>query len=792
MIEPLLFNIRSFMGLVAIALICFAPCRSLSVEGINLTGNWKAKVPYPTKGEYEIDLELRHFGTELFGSVRLTDWKPSRVSMGTQHVYGILRGAVSGNGISFVLLRQKWDQEVFDDSKTEWKFQGSALGDKIRLTALFPGTEPVSFTAERVTETKEKPVNGEPEGFDISRAIISAEHIYRTATMDQLVAMITGELDGAETIGAGIVFGYGGDNLYIATANHVVRRGTTQAEHLKVTLRSMPGEPLTARVLDHKDLSLDLAVLEIRRVDALAIPIERLPFDQLGDARTLKRGDFVRSIGYARGMPWHTNVAPDRIYEKQGDVFFFESNFIGAGQSGGALTNDRNKLVAMVTSDYPPNGAAVSLQKIVAILKKWQFPVMLRPPDNTHIKGVWEANRVRYWFGEKRPYKTFFSFDASGGNLLGELKNSSAYAAKPIWEGAIDRNKIAFRVYSSISVSKGTGINTRYVSHQIPVDFRGFVFKDRIYFICQTSAGWPLEEFIAKRFSASLHKAAQEGHADKVKSLLENGAQIDTKDPYGRTPLSLAVSKGQVRVVRLLLQAGADANTSDDFKNSPLHSVAAGGYPEVAKILMTYQADTAAMNSDKNTPLHLAAERGHMEITALLLSRGVDVDSENDDKNTPLHMAAEKGFPEIISVLIGHGAYVNAVNHRGMTPLIFAVDNNSIEAVKILIKNGADVNYGSRSDSKALHLAVEKGLVDVINILLDAGADLNAKDKLGDTPLHVAASADNANALEVASLLISKGAQINLENRKSETPLSIAIRRGSEIVSLLRSHGGRE
>src|SRR5579862_5116740 len=44
----------------------------------------------------------------------------------------------------------------------------------------------------------------------------------------KLVAMISGEMDGAPISGAGIVFGRGLDKVYVVTANHVVRRGTTE------------------------------------------------------------------------------------------------------------------------------------------------------------------------------------------------------------------------------------------------------------------------------------------------------------------------------------------------------------------------------------------------------------------------------------------------------------------------------------------------------------------------------------------------------------------------------------
>src|SRR5439155_16970764 len=43
--------------------------------------------------------------------------------------------------------------------------------------------------------------------------------------MKKLVVMIEARLAGESSVGAGIIVGIRADNLYIATANHVVRRG---------------------------------------------------------------------------------------------------------------------------------------------------------------------------------------------------------------------------------------------------------------------------------------------------------------------------------------------------------------------------------------------------------------------------------------------------------------------------------------------------------------------------------------------------------------------------------------
>ena len=57
----------------------------------------------------------------------------------------------------------------------------------------------------------------------------------------------------------------------------------------------------------------------------------------------------------------------------------------------------------------------------------------------------------------------------------------------------------------------------------------------------------------------SLHLAAQQGYTNMVKELLKRGAFVNPRDRFGMTPLHLAAMQERANIVKELLKAGAKA-----------------------------------------------------------------------------------------------------------------------------------------------------------------------------------------------------------------------------------------
>jgi Trypsin-like peptidase domain len=188
-----------------------------------------------------------------------------------------------------------------------------------------------------------------------------------------LVVMIRGDLQDSPTIGAGLVFGVLDNRLYIVTANHVVRRGETEANNLEVEFWSVPNEPFSAKLLRPLNTTLDVAVLTVR-LDEIGVSANQFPFQQLGTSADLNKTEFITTIGQGNGRPWVTLRDPINVISTESGLIEFQSPSISPGDSGGGVFTDSGKLVGMVIRDSPPSMVAIAIESLNETLQNERYP----------------------------------------------------------------------------------------------------------------------------------------------------------------------------------------------------------------------------------------------------------------------------------------------------------------------------------------------------------------------------------------------------------------------------------
>jgi hypothetical protein len=99
---------------------------------------------------------------------------------------------------------------------------------------------------------------------------------------------------------------------------------------------------------------------------------------------------------------------------------------------------------------------------------------------------------------------------------------------------------------------------------------------------------------------------------------LEYGAW-DTRVGLDRNLIE-AVKKGYPPIVQAFLAKGANVNTTDDDGGTPLIWAVARGQPETVRLLLKSGADVNARDGDGMTALVLARRKTAQEITEILLA----------------------------------------------------------------------------------------------------------------------------------------------------------------------------
>jgi hypothetical protein len=94
---------------------------------------------------------------------------------------------------------------------------------------------------------------------------------------------------------------------------------------------------------------------------------------------------------------------------------------------------------------------------------------------------------------------------------------------------------------------------------------------------------------------------------DLTKWLVEQGADLNSADRYGKTPLHSRSGHWQGNIA-VLLELGADVNHAADDRGTPLHMAAAVGNIATANMLLKYGADPNVLNSQGQSPLTFALE----------------------------------------------------------------------------------------------------------------------------------------------------------------------------------------
>ncbi|KAF2663510.1 ankyrin [Microthyrium microscopicum] len=327
-----------------------------------------------------------------------------------------------------------------------------------------------------------------------------------------------------------------------------------------------------------------------------------------------------------------------------------------------------------------------------------------------------------------------------------------------------------------------------------------------------------------------LHWAKISGCKDTFKELLRSRPvmpNLEAKIPNGQTILSEYAGEGNQDIVQILLEAGAEVNTQDNRGRSPLMYAALGGHRAVFKLVLRKDADVTIKCEGGYNVLSYTMNAKHDDLCVLLVAAGACNLADNAEVFFFLTSAAYFGLEGTVKRLLATGVDANGM-FQGYTPIMAAASGKSGSVVELLIDKGVDINVvhngrsaigcaaGTQSHSVVQLLyhisnkaALEAALLQadlyavypsdqsgdcisfriIEDILSTRAVDVNVVNSVGHTPLFLAVLAGNSTV--VAYLIGVYEADANLSDENGVTPLMAAVCQGSDMMTLLLIEKGR-
>ena len=147
---------------------------------------------------------------------------------------------------------------------------------------------------------------------------------------------------------------------------------------------------------------------------------------------------------------------------------------------------------------------------------------------------------------------------------------------------------------------------------------------------------------------------------------------------------------GVISEIQRVLAAGADPDTRNHLGRTPLHWAAMKGRVDIARILLDAHAETnAQFPANGSTPLHYACMKGSRAFAALCIDHGADVNARDNNSETPFHHACRWNFPNLARLLIENGAKLTARTsngHTGLDLLLASEQKNSTDEIVALYR----------------------------------------------------------------------------------------------------------
>jgi ankyrin repeat protein len=214
--------------------------------------------------------------------------------------------------------------------------------------------------------------------------------------------------------------------------------------------------------------------------------------------------------------------------------------------------------------------------------------------------------------------------------------------------------------------------------------------------------------------TTALMEAAWRNNVDIIKLLIDNGANVESKDEYGRTAFRNAISAKNIEIAELLLKRGANVNSKNRAGETAL--LEAVGHIEIVKFLLDKGIDLPSP-----TILMRVVYSRDLETLELLLDKGANPNAKYPNGRTLL-MEAAAADHHLTPWYKKLGDLSLRIIFMNPFAPVYRSGERDPQIVKLLLQKGADVNAKDQDGWTALKRAQERGAKEIVEMLKAHGA----------------------------------------------------------------------
>nr|XP_030138453.3 NF-kappa-B inhibitor zeta [Taeniopygia guttata] len=203
-----------------------------------------------------------------------------------------------------------------------------------------------------------------------------------------------------------------------------------------------------------------------------------------------------------------------------------------------------------------------------------------------------------------------------------------------------------------------------------------------------------------------------------VQDLVSLGAQVNTTDCWGRTPLHVCAEKGHAQVLQAIQKGAMGSNQYVDLEATNYDGLTALHCAVLAHNAVLHELQNCQPPHSPEVQELLLRNKSLVETIKILIQMGASVEAKDRKSGrSALHLAAEEANLELIRLFLElphYLSFVNAKAYNGNTALHVAASLqyrvSQLDAVRLLMRRGADPSARNLENEQPVHL-VPDGLV---------------------------------------------------------------------------------